>query len=543
MVEFAFDVDGRYFEGRADMNVQLDLEVESSLSHHDFRERILFAWACLCYQHLLLKAKAVSSETLSGQDGRSSGSDVCFVIEAATNISQAIEDSAKRLVFLNDHFEAIDPLDFWTHCQNTARIIDPSTALAKLFILPLELVKNGHSALRFLIVGAHEILDGLTMYTWSRDLVHFLNKPLEELRQELRDLMEPSKIVSRLPLPQEALYPPINGNRAQRRWFWLLTRILRHVRKPLSAGFVNPLRRTRARTAAVSLSSVYSPFLDYSRAPLLNCLPLSGRTSPKATQRLHRLCREANASIGAGSFALAALIMMEMYERREPDVPPAERRPFISGFPLDPRAFFDHRTEPNSLMLAFCDGIALPFLPSDLDLDGRIRLLARQAHRQLAAYQKRSNVKQDDAGLQYMSSRGAGRMLANQYILGIERMDSKLPPHLRKGLNPQGAYPMRPNRTMQTCGVSSVGRRDAVIKQGIYDLDDDTKDFVVDYRGVHASVRPRDGEFLVGCGGSDDGLWVNASIDGNAMDPALVAQWRMRFETVLEEDKCPLSKL
>ena len=417
------------------------------------------------------------------------------------------------------------------------RVIDPGKALAKLFVYALEPTRNGRSMLRFLKVAAHEIEDGLTTYHWMRNFVYYLNQPLSELRRQLLDMIEPAKLPSRLPPPQEQLYPPITGTKARQRWFWLLTRILRHVRKPLPAGFDNPLRRHTPRSEAVPLSPAYAPLLDYSRTPSLNCFPMFAKASLCSTQRLHRLCREAKASIGAGCFALASLIMMEMHERREPDVPLVERQPFISGFPLNPRAFFNHHTEPDSLMLAFCDGIMLPFLPSDLDLEGRIRLLARQAHRQLAVFQKRANPQLDEAGLQYMSSRGAGRLLATQYIDLIGRMDAKMPLHLQKGINPQGAYPARPNHSMQTNGVSSVGRREVFIKQGTYDLDDDSKDFVADYRHIFASVRPRDGEFLVGVGGADDGLWVNATIDGNAMDPALVEQWRIRLETILDDEK------
>ena len=260
------------------------------------------------------------------------------------------------------------------------------------------------------------------------------------------------------------------------------------------------------------------------------------KASKKATQRLHRICREAGASVGAGCFALAALIVMEMHERREPNLALKERKPFVSGFPLNPRAFFDHTVEPDSLMLAFCDGISLPFLPADLDLEGRLRLLIRQAHRQLAAFQKRADPKQGVTELQYMGSRGGGRILQMQYLMGVERMDLRKPEHMRTGINPQGAYPARPNASQQTCGVSSVGRREHMIRQGMYNLNDETKDFVADYRNVTATVRPRDDEFLVGIGGSDDGLWVNATIDGNSMDPELVEQWRYRFETILEDD-------
>jgi hypothetical protein len=537
LAEFSFDTDGRHYEGRADLNTQLQVGVRSTLQHHEFRERILFAWTCLRCQHLLLQAKALTGEQLLERiDG-----DVYFTVDAATNVSQAVEDAGKHLVFLSDHFDQVDPLDFWMHCQNTARVIDPSQALAKLFVHPWRPDRDGRGPLRLMIVGAHQIWDGLSQSVWFRNFVQLLNLSIPELRERIREHLEPEGILRRLPPPQEALYPPIQGSRARQRWFWLLTRILRHVRKPLPAGFINPLRRRHARDRAVPLSSTYAPLLDYKRLPPLNSMPCFAKASLKGTKRLHRICREANASVGAGCFALAALIMMEFYEKREPNIPLVERRPFISGFPLNPRAFFNHTTEPDSLMLAFCDGILLPFLPSHLDLDGRLRLLARQAHRQLAVFQKRPNTARGEGGVQYMGSRGPGRLLQIQYVGSLERRDAILPAHLRGGLNPQGAYPMRPNHSLQTCGVSSVGRREALMKPGMYDLNEPGKDFIADFISSFACVRPREGEFLVGVGGSDEGLWLNASIDGSAMDPALVDEWRIRFSTILDDDTEVLS--
>lgn len=461
------------------------------------------------------------------------GSDLCFAVETPSSVIQAVEDAGQHLVFLYDHFENVDPKDFWMHCQNTARVIDPDRALAKLFVHKIVETSDGHKTLRFLQVNSHQIVDGLTNYNWMRNFTFFLNLSVDELRRRLKQLLEPTGIYDRLPLPQEALYTPIEGSRARQRWFWLLTRILRHVRKPLPAGFTNPMRRKRARTQAIPLSPTYAPVLDYQKTPPLNGATLFTHANMRSTKRLHRLCREVKCSVGAGCFALAALIMMEMYEKREPNIPLSERRPFISGFPVNPRAFFNLSNEPNSLMLGFCDGIALPFLPSSLDLEGRLRLLIRQAHRQLAAYQKRDNPTLKDDGLRYMGARGAGRVLAMQYLWNIDQSTIRTPEALRP-INPQGAYPMRPNESMQTCGVSSVGRRDTIIKEGTHDLNDESKDFVADYRSNHAGVRARDNEFLVGIGGDDEGLGANISIDGNVMDPVLVQEWKHRFETMLD---------
>lgn len=117
---------------------------------------------------------------------------------------------------------------------------------------------------------------------------------------------------------------------------------------------------------------------------------------------------------------MVGVCMMEMYEKQSPEIPLHDRKVFIPGFPLNPRAFFGLNSEPDSMMLAFSDGIALPFLSARLSVAGRLKLLARQAQRQLSVYQKRlSNVAaaaagEKDAKKQFLTSRGAGLVLANQ---------------------------------------------------------------------------------------------------------------------------------
>ena len=98
--------------------------------------------------------------------------------------------------------------------------------------------------------------------------------------------------------------------------------------------------------------------------------------------------------------------------------------------------------------------------------------------------------------------------------------------------------------TLLPITFSSVGRRENIIRQDTYDLKGNEKDFAADYRNIFATVRPRNDEFLVGIGGSEEGLWCNATVDGNSMDPILVEQWKARFETILdEEDDGKMAKL
>jgi hypothetical protein len=65
---------------------------------------------------------------------------------------------------------------------------------------------------------------------------------------------------------------------------------------------------------------------------------------------------------------------------------------------------------------------------------------------------------------------------------------------------------MRPNMSMQTCAVSSVGKRGGFINRGTYDFDVEIKDSVADNRVIYVTVRPRDDESLVGVERSEQGF-------------------------------------
>jgi hypothetical protein len=538
LVEYGFDSDGRYYEGRADLNVQLDLTIKSQLSKEQLRERITLAWALFQCEHPLAQSKALERQRYMDEPGNVT-SPIYSVVDVPKNEAAAVDNAKASLVFLEDHFEHVDPYDFWLHAQNTGRVVDAAQSLAKCFVYPAKLREDGTGSLRFLMVIGHQITDGLTNYTWMRSFVHILNKTLPELHTSLQADIAPEALLARLPPPQESLYPHITGSKAKQRWFWVLTRILRHIRKPHQAGFANPLcRKTPVNPSA--LPPTYASVLDYSRVPPLNTVPVSAKASLVATTRLNRICRSASVSVGAGCFALAALLMMEFYERQEPDVSLSARKPFITGFPLNPRPFLSTPVAAESLMLAFSDGIELPFLPTSLPLESRICLLAKRAQKQLAVYQKRERLSTDAERFYYMGSRGPGRMLQTQYVSSLERSIEKIPLELRagNGKGPQGDYPMRPNATMQTCGVSSVGRRDALIGPGMYDVNAELAEgrgFVADFRDIQAAVRVRDGEFLIGVGSAEDGLWLAVSADASNLDPVLMGEWRRRLEEIFGE--------
>jgi hypothetical protein len=118
----------------------------------------------------------------------------------------------------------------------------------------------------------------------------------------------------------------------------------------------------------------YSKVLSYRKVPPLNSFNQEASLSPMATNNLRALCRAAGASIGSGCLALVALVMMILEERLHPLVPLSNRRPFVGSFPVNPRPFLAGAPTTgaeDSLMLAFSDGLTLPFLPSDLPIKGR----------------------------------------------------------------------------------------------------------------------------------------------------------------------------
>jgi len=228
--------------------------------------------------------------------------------------------------------------------------------------------------------------------------------------------------------------------------------------------------------------------------------------------------------------------MMEMEEKRHPGIPNAERRPFAASFPLNPRAFFGFTTPADSCMLAFSDGIVMPFLPSSLPIEGRFRLVAKQANRQLRVYQKRLKSAAVNISLEPHSP---GRLLAASYLYQFERVESKLPKNRKTGFNPQGKFPANASQMGATCGVSSVGSTAAFFKPGTYDFDDvgevKGKDLVVDFRGLKMGVRARDNEFLIGSSTNSEGVvGFGVSYDENAISKEAADAWAEKIESLLE---------
>lgn len=519
LVETGFHHDGIHYGGRADLTCALNLEMKSDLTNDQVRNRVLLAWTALRMRHPLLHAKVPLD------DPAGAGS---FVLQIPRGATEALDLVDKQLVSLQ-HYDEVDVGDFVDHIINTGRIVDSSESVSKLFILPFQPLSNGRLTLQLVFVVAHMAADGLSMYSWMQDFIDLLNREVYEVHSEMESALNPNWIEEKLAPAQEDLYPTVPGSPARQRWFWAIIRILRHVQKPLPSGFVNPLRRKERKS--IVFDRHYADALDYepTHRPPLNCGNSTSVLAPSATQNLQKLCREAKTSIGAGSFALVALVMSEIEEKLHPDVADADRRPFVASFPLDPRSFFGYTGSNESCMLAFSHGIVLPFLPASLPIEGRFKLLAKAAHRQLRVYQKR--LQHPSKGLDAHSPL---RIMASNYLLTTELVKEKLPPHLHMGTDPQGAYPVNGSFQAATCGVSSVGSVRRWIGSGRYSLDGGT-DFGVDYRDMRSCLRARDNEFLCGASTEDDGLLrFSVSYDASAMDGELVKVWEDKIATILE---------
>ncbi|KAI0407984.1 hypothetical protein F4802DRAFT_496502 [Xylaria palmicola] len=528
LVEIRFDADGRYFGGRADVSALLTSGVSTRLPDKELQHHVLLAFTLLRLRHCLLGART-ELRTLEVEPW--------FAVDIPTSADAAIRDAGAALQFLDSAIDGVSDVgDFYVHSQNVARVVLPGEALARVFVLPTGAEGSTRRRVHFLFVMAHEIVDGLACMSWMADFVRIVNLPTGEIRQRVETAIRPDSIRARLPPAQEDLYTPVAPTKARTRWYWAITIVLRHVRKDMRAAFPNPLRRAAPLSEAKPFPPKYLTALDYSETPPLNTFFHRLQLSPAASRRLYRLCREANASVGAGGFVLVAMVMMALHESKYPDEAEAARRPFVGSFPLNPRPFFGVGGFLEGVMLAFSrDGVVLPFLPSRLDLEGRFRLLVRQASRQLAGYQKRERPRSRAEAAAYMGLNGAGRLVASNYIDGVERLREILPPDQRDRLpSPQGEYGVPvPGVLGSTCGVSSIGRVDWSAAR--FDLDADPGEGVIaSVEHLHSGVRVRDNEFLVATWSEDGVITAGVSFDGNMIDESQAHGWAEKMKSLLE---------
>lgn len=535
IVEAMFNTDGEDFEGRADLTMDLHVEMRTSLGPEELKARLLLVWSVMREKHTLLSSKVVWASDLSRGECDFGPEERLYVFKQSIDPDTMLAEAKRHITFVEDDYPKVDIDEFFTHTLNSGRCINASEALSKLYVMPIKEDKDGLYQLHFIFIAAHEIVDGLTSMRWMSSFLDLVNRSATQLRHDAA-LICMSSPKPRLPQAQESLYPPVCGSEARQRWSWLLSRILRHTRQPPPASFQNPLRRTKPLSSAVSPVPKFSSILDYGRTPPLNTFPIRVLLSPASTKRLSRLCRQAGISIGSGCFALVAMVMMLFEERRDPGVPARERLPFVGSFPVNPRPFLTGTPttgKEDSLMLAFSEGITLPFLSSDLNFEGRLRLLGKQAHRQLRQYQKRPRTLEDEI---HLGSKSPTQLLPLLYLATMERLEGKSQESRKRGWNIQGDYPAKLGSTLATCGVSSVGARGSIISSGKYDTRHlpQGQDVVADFRNLDTTVRARDGEFLVGVVGDNDYLRFGVSYDGCAIDPDLANEWKGVLENILE---------
>lgn len=540
VVESLFDSDGALWCGRADLHQNLRFDVKTTLTDKELRERIVLAWTLMRHSHVLLSCTAMDQhEALGGIPSRR-WTDRCFVYSCPQSTSDAIIQTERQVVFVSDEYADLDTRHFFNHIMNTSRAINSQEALSKLYVMPFVRKDRGTVLLHFLPVLAHQITDGLTTFRWNNHFAHIMNYSQHELVTKLDSLFYPeADVLSRLPPAQEALYPIRSCNPARERWHWLLTRILRHVRLPPPAAFQNPLRREKPLEKAQAYPQFYDKILDYAQTPPLNAGNISADLYGRSVSNMRHLCSEAGISIGSGCFTLVAMVMMDFEERRHPHVALSERLPFVGSFPVNPRPFLSGRPttgEENSCILAFSDGVILPFLPRNLDLVGRFKLLGRLAHRQLRQYQKRARSVEEEV---HLGSRSPSQLIPALFCSTLERMEGRMDNGRKASVNVQGAYPARASPTLATCGISSVGNVSTILAPPKVNLDEalpEGKDMVAEFKGMASVVRPRDGEFLVGAIGDSEHLGFLAAYDANAIDPAKTTEWKRLMESTLDRD-------
>ncbi|PVH98131.1 hypothetical protein DM02DRAFT_596449 [Periconia macrospinosa] len=588
LVELSFDLDGTLFGGRADMNNLLSLEIATSLpSTAALRKRIALAWANLSAQHVLLMSRVRDDE-----NGRRE-----FVIDVPVfDAEDVVKKVESDIVWMDEWFkpDEINEGEFYKHCMNVARVLDVTNSTFKVYALPARKVTNHPEAedgverydITFLIILAHQISDALSAHNWWRDFMKLLNTPEVTLKESLQKLLTVEEIESRLPPAQEDLYPTLSPSPTSSasspsnntlslprlRWYWAVLIILRSLRKPLPPSIPNPLYRRQRLEGPIALPQKYPQLFDYSpsAAPPMSSHHISAQLSAEASARLVRLCRSIGVSIGAGCFALVGLAMMELHQENQLlELQEEEKKkflplPFTASFPLNPRPFFGLSTPitPDSCMLAFSEGIVMPYLPSStgLPIEARFKLVAKRANVELKTYQKRrlapSASTSGTSSAPESSNSNIGtifdphdpkRLLATGYLTVIERVLSRLPPSRRHNFPTPPPSPLKSTQTATspppvvraTCGVSSFGSTSAFLRRGEYDLNihsgKEPRDFAADYRASKQGVRARDNEFLVGCLTDEEGRVVfGVSYDWSAIAEDEAERWKECIEGLLE---------
>ena len=262
--------------------------------------------------------------------------------------------------------------------------------------------------------AANNFATGMSANATNAEFIDLLNEPEDVLLDSLKSCCSVEYLKSVLPPAQEALYPPLRGNSARQRWHWAIARVLRHKRKAPLDAFKNPLKREVPMAEPKQMPPKFTGVLNYeSPIPPINTYVGFVTLQSDTTSRIVRLCREAKVSVGSGLFALVGLAQMTLHERLHALEPSGEHPAFVASFPLNIRPFLNYNKPPDSIILGFSEGLSLPFLPNHLPAEGRFKLLARQAHRQLKVYQKGVRSTKDEA---LLGSRSPAQVIPSLYL-------------------------------------------------------------------------------------------------------------------------------
>lgn len=168
LVERGFDLDGHGYEGRADINATLELDIATSCTQAQIEERILLAWTALRLHHVLLLSKAVFRQSFMRPAHK--GPTRYYLIHFPEHPKQAIAEAQSCLTFLRGEDYRFALGDFFHHAQNVARIVQPTKAMAELFVLPISSTNEGKHRLQLLFVM------GVSWASQVRKKLHLANK-------------------------------------------------------------------------------------------------------------------------------------------------------------------------------------------------------------------------------------------------------------------------------------------------------------------------------------------------------------------------------
>lgn len=154
MVERGFDLDGVGYEGRADINATLELDVFTTCTPQQIRKRILLAWTLLRLHHVLLLSKAVFRQPFMRPAHKSPTR--YHLVKYPLSKQQAISEAQSCLKVIDNSHKSFDLGDFFHHAQNVARIVQPTKALAHLFVAPIDEAHPPRRIQMLMVMGVSE---------------------------------------------------------------------------------------------------------------------------------------------------------------------------------------------------------------------------------------------------------------------------------------------------------------------------------------------------------------------------------------------------